>query len=268
MPSAVEYAVQSRSPGLFATRLHVEMSPLAIASCDFVDNGGNSLVILHQGHGPFDLWGLPELADAVLSTGADMLLMEMASIGQNWMLGGHPYVYRHPLPTPFYAHFYPVTACLNWALSQSPYDSAAMVGFSGGGWATTVYAALDDRIHLSIELMGSLPWELRTGINSLGNWDYEQSWIRGAASYEDFYALGADAAGRTRVQILNRYDQCCFARGEAQWAINGGYTAGYEALWIDPLNHLAVGEIHFEEVEDPGHRVGDDARALVLTYLQ
>ena len=42
------------------------------------------------------------------------------------------------------------------------YKRVVMVGLSGGGWTTTVAAAIDPRIDLSIPVAGSLPFAMRT----------------------------------------------------------------------------------------------------------
>ena len=36
-----------------------------------------------------------------------------------------------------------------------------MIGLSGGGWTTTVAAAIDPRVGLSIPVAGSLPFDMR-----------------------------------------------------------------------------------------------------------
>ena len=79
-----------------------------------------------------------------------------------------------------------------------------MVGLSGGGWTTTVAAAVDPRIKLSVPVAGSFPRQLPCGINVN---DPEQDAI---ASYLNLYALGSLGAGRRQVQVLNEYDRCCF----------------------------------------------------------
>jgi pimeloyl-ACP methyl ester carboxylesterase len=96
-----------------------------------------------------------------------------------------------------------------------------MVGLSGGGWTTTVYAALDPQIILSFPVAGSLPFDVR------GSSDYhaEEQWpdFYALAGYKDLYILGSYGAAlaspgafgspplwRRQTQILNQHDDCCF----------------------------------------------------------
>ena len=100
----------------------------------------------------------------------------------------------------------PVVVLLNYALAEQAYDLVGMVGLSGGGWTTTLAAALDPRVDRSYPVAGSMPLALH------GFGDYEQRHPRlyAAATYLDLYVLGTLGDGRRQVQILNRYDPCCF----------------------------------------------------------
>jgi dienelactone hydrolase len=51
----------------------------------------------------------------------------------------------------------PVILAINYAKTLG-YKRIVMVGLSGGGWTTTVAAAIDPRIDLSIPVAGSLPF--------------------------------------------------------------------------------------------------------------
>jgi hypothetical protein len=88
-----------------------------------------------------------------------------------------------------------------------------MVGLSGGGWTTTVYAALDPSIRCSVPIAGSIPLYLRSG-GSVGDREQFDPGFYRLAGYPDLYILGASGAGRRQIQILARRDDCCF--GEAQ----------------------------------------------------
>jgi len=117
--------------------------------------------------------------------------------------------------------------------SFSRYD---MVGLSGGGWTTTVMAALDPRIQLSIPDAGSMP-----GINqNCLPADAEQTNVPfyTIAGYLDMYLMASYPQPRRQVQILGISDDCCF--GPTQWvsgscaSSHGGqdwytYTLGYVA---------------------------------------
>lgn len=51
----------------------------------------------------------------------------------------------------------PVILCVNYAVNVLGYKHVVLVGLSGGGWTTTVAAAIDPRIKLSIPIAGSVP---------------------------------------------------------------------------------------------------------------
>jgi hypothetical protein len=98
------------------------------------------------------------------------------------------------------------------------YGVSSRVGLSGGGWTTTVCAAIDPRITRSYPAAGSLPFHLRPGspnaASSTGDWEQRmetQPHFYRIAGYLDLYVMAAIGAGRRQIQILNRFDSCCFA---------------------------------------------------------
>ena len=100
----------------------------------------------------------------------------------------------------------------NYAELNFRYRSVAMMGISGGGWLTTLYAALDPRVRASYPVAGTLPIFLRS--KAARDWgDYEQNHpdLYRIANYPELYVLGSHGEGRRQIQILNRYDDCCFA---------------------------------------------------------
>lgn len=105
----------------------------------------------------------------------------------------------------------PVVAVLNYLEARSQYDAVSMVGLSGGGWTTTMAAAVDTRIGKSFPVAGSYPLHLRS--NAERDWgDYEQvdPKIYSEVGYLELYVLGASGVGRKQLQVLNKYDSCCF----------------------------------------------------------
>jgi hypothetical protein len=125
---------------------------------------------------------------------------------------------------------------LFWTLSfVSPrYRAMHMTGRSGGGWATTVYAALDWRIQRSVSVAGSLPMELRTpeldGTDDIGDWEQYAAYIYKLLTYQELYeAAGGIDDSRRHVQIYNEFDICCFkgAKGLAAQADYVASSKGY-----------------------------------------
>jgi hypothetical protein len=65
--------------------------------------------------------------------------------------GAHPLIYF--LDT--------VRRGLNYAIATHGYTEIKLTGLSGGGWTTTLYAALDPRITTGVTIAGSEPFTLR-----------------------------------------------------------------------------------------------------------
>ncbi|MCC6539459.1 MAG: SGNH/GDSL hydrolase family protein [Bryobacterales bacterium] len=103
----------------------------------------------------------------------------------------------------------PVAVSLNEL--RSKYKEVHMAGLSGGGWTTTLYAAVDPSIRTSYPVAGTIPLHLRIG-GSVGDLEQYLDEFYRMAGYPDLYMLGS--WGRQQTQILNRRDDCCF--GEAQ----------------------------------------------------
>ena len=62
-----------------------------------------------------------------------------------------------PYESFLYYFIAPMVAALNHALSEGTFERVGATGFSGGGWAVEVFAALDPRIHASYAIAGSAP---------------------------------------------------------------------------------------------------------------
>src|SRR5439155_16801794 len=107
------------------------------------------------------------------------------------------------------------------------YHDFHMTGLSGGGWATTIYAAIDPTIRCSFPVAGTIPLYLRTK-GSVGDREQFEPTFYGIAGYPDLYILGAQGRGRKQVQILVRRDDCCF--GEAQHDVQSSGMAYAESL--------------------------------------
>ena len=178
------------------------------------------LVIVHQGHGDtLDETGADLAIEAFLDQGALVMAFFMPLYGEytgpaashDEMIiaetedGAHDTMSRSPL-----AYFIePVTAGIGYALDDLGVTDITMTGVSGGGWTTTLYAALDPRVRLSLPVAGSLPNYLRTETD-LGDYEQYDRELYSLAGYLDLYILGGWGEGRQQIQVLNRYDTCCF----------------------------------------------------------
>lgn len=97
----------------------------------------------------------------------------------------------------------------------SGFKKVVMMGRSGGGWATTMAAALDGRISCSVSFFGSLPLQLRLpvdgdGTDDLGDFEQFGLMVYRGLDYLDFYAL-AGSRGRPHILVYNEVDDCCFS---------------------------------------------------------
>jgi len=168
----------------------------------------------------------------------------------------------------------PTLASLNYARKKLPqYKDVSMLGLSGGGWTTTLYAAVDPRIRVSIPVAGSLPLYLCH--EGYGH-DIEQrldSFYR-LAGYPDLYILGAFGAGRRQVQILNRQDDCCFGERQHDRRLTGmpfeQSVREYEGRVQKVTSAPGFGS--FRVVIDDkadGHKISADAlKSVILPELQ
>jgi len=86
-----------------------------------------------------------------------------------------------------------------------------MAGLSGGGWTTTFVSAIEPRISLSYSIAGTLPFTLKTEVNTdLGDWE---QWLIGLIpriGYKDLYISGT-FPNRKVVNVYNSQDPCCFS---------------------------------------------------------
>ena len=132
----------------------------------------------------------------------------------------------------------PILRGLNEVERAVRYELVGMLGLSGGGWVTTIYAALDPRIVRSYPVAGSLPfflWEQHPiSHRHEDEGDYEQRDVRlfRIASHLDLYVMGAAGPGRRQMQILNRYDPCCFF---------GTRARAYESLVAEAVRSIGDG---------------------------
>jgi hypothetical protein len=144
------------------------------------------------------------------------------------------------------------------------YRTIHMTGRSGGGWATTVYAAVDWRITRSVSVAGSLPIEFRTpdldGIDDIGDWEQYGPHVLRLLSYEALYeAAGGVAEPRRHIQIYNEFDNCCFsgvkglAAADAYSASKAEYMQGRVKFLVNrgEWSHVIPVEMVIEQLFGP-----------------
>lgn len=173
------------------------------------------LAIVHQGHSPtLDVSGVDLAIGWLLDRGAVVLAHYMPLTGEyTGPAGSHDELFWEAEDSgdcsPMALFLTPVAASLGWALDNLEVDDVMMTGVSGGGWTTTVYAALDPRVRWSLPVAGSLPLYLREE-SDLGDMEQYYRPFYSVGGYLDLYVLGGWGEDREQIQILNRYDSCCF----------------------------------------------------------
>ncbi len=157
----------------------------------------------------------------------------------------------------FFVH--PVAVALNYMEQNYDYNSFAMLGYSGGGWTTTLYTALDPRIKKSYPTASSQPFYLLSNDYDLYmGADYEtiNPELYRIADFLDLYIMGASGEGRNQVQILNKYDPCCFA--------GVGYKT-YNTVVSERVKTLGPGSFRvFSDDSHQEHKISDVALKVIL----
>ena len=194
--------------------------------------GNGRLFIYHAGHEPgggfehedaFNGSGIPPglVIPELLKAGYSVLAFSMPVYNEygpprvavpgagTGVLDSHDAMIYY-LDRPFRFFFEPIISAVNYAEDTYAYKSVYMTGLSGGGWTTTVYAALDPRIERSYPVAGSVPNYLRVGCEGLGDAEQNDPGLYRIANFEELYAMGACGTNRLQFQILNLYDSCCF----------------------------------------------------------
>ena len=233
--------------------------------------GSGSLVLYHHGHGG----GFHFAVDAIrafLDAGHDVIAMSMPLEGMNSrpvvtipeagtiLLSSHGWLMYFDRPLRFFME--PIAAALNHALAAEPYARVAMVGFSGGGWATTLFAAMDERVSLSYPVAGTIPDYLRADLGQGSPApDAEQAWIPliRTANHLEMYVMGASGEGRRQVQLLNH--------GDMQFP-HANARDSYEGIVAERVASLGPGSFRvFVDPQSRGHELSAGSLAHILADI-
>lgn len=196
---------------------------------------GSKLAIVHGGHMPegpanYLAFGLCDTVNQLLRDGYVVAIIQMPLVGWNRdadgviegkkfeirqrSVAGHDELFSKVEPTlkagtmRFFLE--PITQALNELLAEHPSPKQTlMIGLSGGGWTTHLYAAVDPRIDVSIPVAGALPMYARPfSPGSAGDSEQEYGLIfreedsnkdgvldraTGIASWLEVFALGGIA---------------------------------------------------------------------------
>jgi hypothetical protein len=227
-------------------------------------NGSHSLMIYHHGHSPFLAQERGrETVRFFLERGYLVLIAFPPLFGPNTgpipdrsktpaprLSEYHDLMFKLETPTlsPIKYFLEPVVRAVNYAQQVLHLQSVYMIGISGGGWTTTLVAALDPRIRFSFPVAGSLPFYLRRRDRPCpsrikGDREQYHPPLYAIADYLDLYVLGAYGRGRGQLQVLNQYDPCCFS---------GVGFRTYEDIVKDVVDKL--GEGRYDVFLDSSHK--------------
>jgi hypothetical protein len=284
LPGKVEKAIQDERYADLDNlkqidRLTVNMEwGLTSTAYHFVPKHSNRRLLIYHGGHDGDFIIAKDLISFFLQNGFDVIgmsmpleppnnqpVVELENIG-NVQLAFHDQLKLLKMKSghPVQLLLTPVAVVLNYAQPLG-YESVFMTGVSGGGWTTTVYAALDPRITRSYPAAGTLPLHLREDRNRTNSaqrpadWgDYEQTIpeLHSIANYLDLYILSSLGGQRKQLQIVNKYDPCCF---------NGEAFRAYEDVVNERVRNLGGGSFEvFLDTNNRPHSISPDAMNVIL----
>ena len=223
--------------------------------------------IYHEGHGGAAVAIGAGTIDWLLERGWHVIAVDMPLLGAN-TADARPGLQSHGdfdslegAVSPLHYFLAPVQAVVDWILEEDPYrdPDLLMIGRSGGGLTSYLYAAVDPRIDIAVSIAGGRPISERLdapwGAAELG--DYEQTipHLYNVAGHEH---LMLAAGSKGAFYLFNRWDSCCF-RVEQDGAfveyLRGASTAlGKQVgVFVDPNN--------------PAHSIGPQGYVALDAYL-
>lgn len=237
------------------------------------ENVNEKLVIYHHGH-VLDLENEKQIIQSLLNENYVVLVMSMPLTDENstpiidskefgkFRLNFHDdLIYLESenfSPLKFFIE--PISASLNYLDQNYSFSNYYMIGISGGGWTTGVYAALDPRIEKSFPVAGTSPLFLRiNNPNNFGDYEQKHSDFYKIANYLEQYIMGS-SGDRVQLQIFNKNDPCCFS---------GTAFLSYEDEVQDVLSKIDSGKflIHIDE-NNFEHSISSESQTLILKELK
>jgi hypothetical protein len=245
----------------------------------------NRLVVVSQGHADDLMSGVGATANHLLQNGFTVLVVKMPLYGWNTdrtatipgqgevTYASHDELIANTSPKDggrgYRLFLEPIVQGINHvAATNRDLADVGMVGLSGGGWATSMMAAIDTRIKTSIPIAGSTPLYIRN-IDSSSVGDLEQFYsplfdesIRpdgsggGVATWLEIYALGGYGKGRRQIMVTNEFDTCCFA---------GTHADSYATLVTEKVAALQAGQ--WKYVRDSTHHTHQISSHILATVI-
>ena len=187
-------------------------------------NPNGRLMIYHSGHNGNE-GGTGNALSKLRENGFDILIVNMPGVGEN-NCGGVNYTGGSGkchnslgnLETPTFNPMEIFFNGLDQVLPriQDNYTDISMMGISGGGWATVVYAAVNPRINNSFSVSGSYPrYIYDVQMPNKGDWEQGSpagnsvwQFLTNEVSYLDMYIMAAHNG--IHRSMYNEFDSCCF----------------------------------------------------------
>lgn len=157
--------------------------------------------------------------DALLDRGWQVIAVDMPLLGANGAdqretLKNHNGFMRWNTDgvSPMALFLQPLKAIVDQIYRENganPDLTVMLVGRSGGGWTSFMYAALDERVHYAVSVAGGMPMSHWGHDKPLRTADYEQldPLIYESVRYEDIMPV---AGSRGAFYVYNEHDPCCF----------------------------------------------------------
>jgi hypothetical protein len=237
-PLEMRWLVSDMGKGMRARTLYAHFQHGA--SCLLVINAGHSQGFVQPPPAnlkpPVSYWAVPgsmAFLKRVVAEGCDLIMVSMPFYGEN---RGYALDVGLPMEPPsrnlhddmpkvqaikpdkgsLLRYFLePAMGSLQWALRHRSYLRIGMAGLSGGGWATTVLAALEPSVQVSYAVSGSVPMKYRATPRE-GDWEQYTSDLLDVADYSDLYLMGTAEQGRRVHLLYNAENGCCFNGTQVQ----------------------------------------------------
>jgi hypothetical protein len=135
----------------------------------------------------------------------------------------------------------------------------AVMGYSGGGWASLMLGALDPRVRSSIVVASVYPYYLMSDSSRMGHYESSDTALFRLATHLELMVMAGSGQGRQAIQILNRYDPCCFAGRRAE---------AYAPAVRRAVRSLGPGDFSaFVDESEREHGISHGAMDLILLRL-
>ena len=212
-----------RGDGVAPSRAIYVQTKQPASDCLFLYHAGHRDGFIVRPHDPYTNTrfyfpiGARKLVQRVAAAGCDLLLFSMPLDGENRYLSNFAGLTHDGLgkmkPANGSALRYfvdPVLVILSHTRAMRGYTRIAMAGLSGGGWTTTMVAAIEPNVGYAYSVAGSLPNYLRQG-KDLGDWEQTgASELWSTIDYLDLYLMGVAEPSRRATHFWLRHDTCCF----------------------------------------------------------